>query len=68
MRQLLNFGRQETLQYRKVLVGELLGECLELLSYKLKNTTIEQHNSLEQEYYIDAEALKQIFINRMFIV
>ncbi len=63
MRQLLNFGRQETLQYRKVAVGELLGECLELLSYKLKDITIEQYNSLEQEYYIDAEALKQIFIN-----
>ncbi len=63
MRQLLNFGRQETLQYRKILVGELLGECLDLLSYKLKNITIEQNNLLQQEYYIDAEALKQIFIN-----
>lgn len=63
MRQLLNFGRQETLQYRKIVVGELLSECLELLSYKLKNITIEQNIRLQQEYYIDAEALKQIFIN-----
>jgi len=63
MRQLLNFGRQETLQYRKIEVGDLLGECLELLSYKLKNITIEQDYKLEQQYYIDAEALKQIFIN-----
>lgn len=63
MRQLLNFGRQETLQYRKIEVGELLSECLELLSYKLKGITIEQEYKLEQEYYVDAEALKQIFIN-----
>ena len=63
MRQLLNFGRQETLQYRKIEVGELLSECLELLSYKLKDITIEQDYKLEQEYYVDAEALKQIFIN-----
>ena len=63
MRQLLNFGRQEPLQYRKIEVSELLGECLELLSYKIKNITIEQENKLTQEYYVDAEALKQIFIN-----
>lgn len=63
MRQLLNFGRQETLQYRKILVEELLSECLELISYKLKGITIELNNSLEEEYYVDAEALKQIFIN-----
>lgn len=63
MRQLLNFGRQESLQYRKIVVEELLGECLELLSYKLKGITIDQNNSLTEEYYVDAEALKQIFIN-----
>ncbi len=63
MGQLLNFGRQETLQYRKIEVGELLSECLELLSYKLRGITIEQKYKLEQEYYVDAEALKQIFIN-----
>jgi signal transduction histidine kinase len=63
MRQLLNFGRQETLQYRRIEVGELLSECLELLSYKLKDISIEQNYKLDQEYYVDAEALKQIFIN-----
>lgn len=63
MGQLLNFGRQETLQYRKILVEGLLSECLELLSYKLKGITIELTNSLKEEYYVDAEALKQIFIN-----
>jgi signal transduction histidine kinase len=63
MRQLLNFGRQETLQYQKIEVTELLNECLELLSYKLKGITIEQNTNLKEEYYVDAEALKQIFIN-----
>lgn len=63
MRQLLNFGRQEPLQLRKIDVGTLLGECLELLSYKLKGITIEQTNSIEEECYVDAEALKQIFVN-----
>lgn len=63
MRQLLNFGRQEPLQYRKIVVEELLSECLDLLSYKLKGITIEQHTSLNKKYYVDAEALKQVFIN-----
>ncbi len=63
MRQLLNFGRQEPLQLRKINVGTLLSECLELLSYKLKGITIEQENSIEEECHVDAEALKQIFVN-----
>ncbi len=63
MRQLLNFGRQDPLQFRKIDVAKLLGECLELLSYKLTGISIEQINRLEKEYYVDAEALKQIFIN-----
>jgi len=63
MRQLLNFGRQEPLQLRKINVGTLLGECLELLSYKLKGIQIIQEIIIDQEYYVDAEALKQIFVN-----
>lgn len=63
MRQLLNFGRQEALQLRKIDVGMLLSECLELLSYKLKRVTIKQTNTIDAECYVDAEALKQIFIN-----
>lgn len=63
MRQLLNFGRQEPLQLRKIDVGALLGECLELLSYKLKGIVIEQNNQIDKECYVDAEALKQIFVN-----
>jgi signal transduction histidine kinase len=63
MRQLLNFGRQEPLQLRKIDVGVLLGECMELLSYKLKRITIDQKNTIKTECYVDAEALKQIFVN-----
>jgi signal transduction histidine kinase len=63
MRQLLNFGRQEPLQLRKIDVETLLGECLELLSYKLKGITIVQNSHIEKEYFVDAEALKQIFVN-----
>ncbi len=63
MRQLLNFGRQEPLQLRKIDIGALLNECLQLLSYKLKGIRIEQENRFEKLCYIDAEALKQIFVN-----
>jgi len=63
MRQLLNFGRQEPLQLRKIDVGTLLSECLELLSYKLKGIQIIQENTIADECYADAEALKQIFVN-----
>jgi len=63
MRQLLNFGRQEPLQLRKIDVGTLLAECLELLSYKLKGIDIIQQNDITEECYVDAEALKQIFVN-----
>ncbi len=63
MRQLLNFGRQDPLQFRKIDVDKLLGECLELLSYRLTGISIEQVNHLEKKYDVDAEALKQIFVN-----
>ncbi len=63
MRQLLNFGRQEPLQLRKINVESLLSECLELLSYKLKGVQIIQHNTIDHDCYVDAEALKQIFVN-----
>ena len=63
MRQLLNFGRQEPLQLRKMNVATLLSECLELLSYKLKGIQIVQDNSIEDECYVDAEGLKQVFVN-----
>jgi signal transduction histidine kinase len=63
MKQLLNFGRQEPLQLRKMNVATLLSECLELLSYKLKGVQIIQDNSIEDECYVDTEGLKQVFVN-----
>ncbi|MEN8190503.1 MAG: ATP-binding protein, partial [Thermodesulfobacteriota bacterium] len=63
MRQLLNFGRKEPLQLRKIDIVSLLSECLDLLSYRVKNITIEQNSDIEELCYVDAEGLKQIFVN-----
>jgi len=63
MRQLLNFGRNEPLQVRLVDVGQLFSECIDLLSYRLKEIALETHVDVEGQYRLDAEALKQIIIN-----
>ncbi len=63
MRQLLNFGRTEPLNMRKVDVKTLFGECTQLLSYKLKNIELITDISVSVEHHLDAEALKQIIIN-----
>ena len=63
MRQLLNFGRTEPLQVRLMDVTILFGECVELLSYKLKNITLETDIAVFTAHKLDAEALKQIIIN-----
>ncbi|MBU1564640.1 MAG: DUF3365 domain-containing protein [Proteobacteria bacterium] len=63
MRQLLNFGRTEPLNNRKVGLQVLFDECIVLLSYKLKNIQLETSINVAKEYLLDAEALKQIIIN-----
>lgn len=63
MRQLLNFGRNEPLKVRQVDLNTLFKECTELLSYKLKNISLQTHISVSTEHMLDAEALKQIIIN-----
>ncbi|PID41365.1 MAG: histidine kinase [Proteobacteria bacterium] len=63
MRQLLNFGRNEPLQARLTNVAALFGECIELLSYKLKKIELRTHIDITGDYRLDAEALKQIIIN-----
>jgi signal transduction histidine kinase len=63
MRQLLNFGRTEPLNIRKVDLQMLFDECTLLLSYKLKNIQLETSINVAKEYLLDAEALKQIIIN-----
>lgn len=63
MRQLLNFGRNEPLHASMTDVEQLFGECLELLSYKLKSIQLETDIKVQGKYLLDAGALKQIIIN-----
>ena len=63
MRQLLNFGRTEPLTLKEVDVKLLIDECIELLSYKLKNIELDVHVTISEHYQLDTEALKQIIIN-----
>ncbi|MGB3209558.1 MAG: ATP-binding protein [Desulforhopalus sp.] len=63
MRQLLNFGRTEPLNARKIDLRILFNECTQLLSYKLKNIILDTNISVSEEHLLDAEALKQIIIN-----
>ena len=63
MRQLLNFGRNEPLQTRRVDVGALFQECVELLSFKFKSIQIDMNIAVHRSHQLDAEALKQIIIN-----
>lgn len=63
MRQLLNFGRTEPLQTRLIDVSNLFNECMELLSYRLKNIVLETEITVINHHQLDAEALKQIIIN-----
>ncbi len=63
MRQLLNFGRTEPLNVRKVNLQNLFNECTLLLSYKLKNIRLDSTVTVSGEYLLDAEALKQIIVN-----
>ena len=63
LRQLLNFGRSEPLHIQKVDFRQILGECTDLLSYRLKSITLRTDIALDGEYMLDADALKQIIIN-----
>ncbi len=63
MRQLLNFGRTEPLKLREVDLKTLIDECIELLSYRLKNIEHTVNVTISKHYRLDAEALKQIIIN-----
>lgn len=63
MRQLLNFGRNEPLQLRKIIVDDEIRECIALLEYRMKDIDVALDLSVEQSYCIDAEAFKQIIVN-----
>ncbi len=63
MRQLLNFGRTEPLQQRRVDAEALIRECFELLSCKLKDIQLRLLLDFHHEIIVDAEAFKQIIVN-----
>ena len=63
MRQLLNFGRTEPLNIRKIDLHNLFEECTQLLSYKLRNIKLTTEIHVDGEYMLDAETVKQIIIN-----
>jgi signal transduction histidine kinase len=63
MRQLLNFGRTEPLQQRRVDADDLIRECFELLSCKLKNIELLFQLDFHHDILLDAEAFKQIIVN-----
>jgi len=63
VRQLLNFGRREPLQPRRVQVDELIRECFELLSHSHRNVEIVLDLHLGQPCLVDVEALKQVIVN-----
>ncbi|MCF6291667.1 MAG: ATP-binding protein [Desulfobacterales bacterium] len=63
VRQLLNFGRREPLQLRKVPVDELIRECLTMLEYKLRNMTLITDLTLNRPLAVHVDALKQVLIN-----
>jgi signal transduction histidine kinase len=63
MRQLLNFGRNNPLQLRKVEVDAEIRECFALLGYKMKRIELSLELGIGGAYCIDTEALKQIVVN-----
>lgn len=63
MRQLLNFGRNEPLQLRKIILDNEIKECIALLEYRMNNIEVTLDLNVDQNYCIDAEAFKQIIVN-----
>lgn len=63
MRQLLNFGRNNPLQLRKVDVDAEIRECFALLAYKMRRIELTLELGIGGAYCIDTEAIKQIVVN-----
>lgn len=61
--QLLNFGRMEPLQLKKVSVDDMISECLELLGYGIKHIEFKKQLDLDKKVTIDGEALRQVVMN-----
>ncbi len=63
LRQLLNFGRDNPLQLRKVDIDGEIRECFALLGYKMNNIELSLNLYIGGTYCIDTEAIKQIVVN-----
>ncbi|MFW5906179.1 MAG: ATP-binding protein, partial [Desulfobia sp.] len=63
VRQLLNFGRQESLTLERVRVKDLIKECVELISYGLKSIKIQTDYRASEILPVNSEALKQVVMN-----
>jgi two-component system, NtrC family, sensor kinase len=63
MRQLLNFGRTESLNMQEVDLAGLIEECAALLAYRLKKIELATAIDIDGTRWLDGEALKQIVIN-----
>jgi len=63
MQQLLHFGRNTPLNLKKHDVDQIIGECFELLGYRLRNINLHLEPGLKEKYCIDVEALRQTIIN-----
>lgn len=63
MRQLLNYGRVESLQSRRVDIDAVILDCLELLGHRLRDITVDLDLRFANVCCIDPEAIKQIVMN-----
>lgn len=63
VRQLLNFGRREPLQLRRLDVDELIRDCFALIAHNHKSVELVLDLNLTKPYLVDGEALKQVVIN-----
>ena len=63
MRQLLNFGRQESLKLGNFRVRQLIEECLALMEYRLKNIDLQFDDGFGGSCLLDSEALRQVLVN-----
>ena len=63
VQQLLNFGRMEPLQSKRIDVDSLVRECIELMGFGMRNIDLLEDLQLAESVMIDAEALRQVVMN-----
>ncbi len=63
MGQLLNYGRIEPLNLRKIDIDAIIRDCFDLLDYQLRRISLHLDLRLERAHCIDMEAIKQIIMN-----